>query len=208
MGRLGIAALLAAALLSPAAAQVPGAPPDGLAPAAVLLDSCVAAAQRREKDHAEAAARRAEAMFAELAKALPGNPEPLVGQARAISQCRLPFADGLRAGGLYRRSTELLERALALDSTHWTARYTLAVNHYRAPRFLGVTGEAIRQFEILLRQQGDAAAFPEQARPYTYLGDLYQREGRLEDAERIWRRGATLFPDDSGLRRRLEGPAR
>ena len=40
-----------------------------------------------------------------------------------------------------------------------------------------------------------------------YLGDLYLRVGRREDALKVWQRGAALFPTDRRLMRRLEREA-
>ena len=193
MRRTWRGACLVAALGNPAAAQTQAGEGTAarLARATSLLDSCARAAGEERKDTAQAMGRRAEREFAELHRAAPADPEILVGQARAISQCLLPFAGGLRAGALYGKSSDLLLRALALDSAHWVARYTLAVNHYRAPSFLGSTDDAIREFETLLRQQRDAAVFPEQAMPYAYLGDLYVRVGRPEDARALQRQLAT-----------------
>lgn len=198
---IAIAGLITLGVLVPGAAQ-------DLARAQTLLETCQAAAADDMKDASRAIAREAESLFTHLERQHPQDPEPLVGHARVLSQCLLPFAGAFGKADLYHRSTELLERALALDSTHWAARYSLALGHYHVPRFMGRTDDAIREFERLLRQQGDAAEFPEQAGPFAYLGDLYVRKGRGEDAVQLWQRGAALFPDDRRLQRRLNPEAR
>ena len=97
----------------------------------------------------------------------------------------------------------MLKGALASDSTNWEARYTLALLYYHAPSFVGKTGEAMAQFERLLAEQGPRADFAEEAGTYAYLGDLYERVGRRDDAVAIWRRGLALFPRDARLVQRL-----
>lgn len=194
--------LLAVALVAgPLPAQAADRRP---AAAASALAACRTAASKKDKAGARASADTAAGLYEALMKARPRDPDPLVGRARVINECEMPFANFLRLPGLAGDATAILRRALALDSTHWGARYSLALNHYHAPEFLGHTDDAIREFERLLREQGVAATFPEMARPYAYLGDLYARENRAADAEQVWRRGAALFPADQPLRKRLD----
>ncbi len=196
-----VGALAALALWVPAAFAQEG-PPEAAAGKEALA-ACVAAAEAGTADAATQAADRAEAAFTAWAQAEPANPEPLNGRAQVISRCRIPFAPFMEQGVLVGRSNQLAEKALALDPTHWSARYLLALNHYYTPEFLGRTPDAIENFEILIEQQGDRTDFPEMAGPFAYLGDLYERVGRHEDAVAIWNRGAALFPDDARLRERL-----
>jgi len=167
------------------------------------LDACVAASEAENKDAALEAAGRAEAAFTAWSEAEPSNPEPLQGKAQVLSRCRIPFAAMMEQGVLVGRSNALLEQALELDPMHWGARYTLALNHYYTPEFLGRTKDSIEHLEILVEQQGDRTDFPEMAGPFAYLGDLYLRVGRNDDAVAVWRKGAALFPDDARLVERL-----
>lgn len=173
-------------------------------PALSALQECVAAAEAGDKPGARAAADRAEELYEQLIAARPADPNARVGLARVKSQCRIRFANFMTQGRLVGESNELLEEALALDSTHWSARLTLALNHYHTPSFLGRTDDAIWHFERLLAQQGERADYPELAWPYAYLGDLYRRVGRDQDALAVWRRGARLFPDEPLLKERLQ----
>lgn len=200
-------ALVSTAVLvaRPLGAQTPD---PRVAQADAALAACASAATSDRAAEAKRTGQTASALYLAIARERPQDPAPLVGRARVLSECELPFASVFRKSGLYEKAVKLLEQALALDSTHWTARYALALNHYHLPEFLGRTADAIRQFEILLAQQGNAADFPEQAAPYAYLGDLYGRKHRAADAERVWRRGAALFPADERLRRRLENLTR
>lgn len=185
------------ALLVPAAAAAqPPAPP------AAELEACARAAQAGDRAGAREAAARAEAGFRAELRARPADPGPRVGLARVISQCRIRFANFLGAGRMIGESNRLLEEALELEPGHWTARYTLALNHYHTPEFLGRTNEAIRHLEVLREQQGERADEPQLAGTFVYLGELYRRVGRQEDALRTWRQGARLFPGSAALRER------
>lgn len=187
-------------LARPAAAQDQPATADD---AHTALEACAAAAEAEDRPSALAGADRAEALFSALADAHPDDPEFLVGRARVLTGCRIRFAPFMEQGVIVGRSNELLERALEMDPTHWEARYALALNHFYTPEFLGRTEDSIEHFEILLEQQGDRTDFPEMAGPYAYLGDLYLRVDRKQDAIAIWRKGAALFPDDPRLAERL-----
>lgn len=122
--------------------------------------------------------------------------------ARTLSQCVMSHASIWSKEGIVKESNSLLLDVLKRDSTNWEARYTLALNYYHAPAFFGWTDNAIRELEHLLAQQGDQSYFPEQAKPYLYLGILYDKKGRQADARAVWQRGSRLFPNDEKLRKR------
>ena len=122
--------------------------------------------------------------------------------ARTLSQCVMSHASVWSKERIVKESNSLLIEALKRDSTSWEARYTLALNYYHAPAFFGWADNAIREFEHLLAQQGDQTLFAEQAKPYLYLGILYNKKGRHADAKAVWQRGSRLFPDDEKLRQR------
>ncbi|MGH7572620.1 MAG: TonB-dependent receptor domain-containing protein [Gemmatimonadota bacterium] len=193
--------ILMTVLTLPATAVAQDPSPDAEAQAA--LQRCAAAAEAEDREAALAGAEKAEALFTSLVEAHPDDPAPLVGQARVLTGCRIRFAPFMEQGVIVGKSNGFLERALELDPTHWEARYVLALNHYFTPEFLGRTKDSIEHLEILLEQQGDRTDFPEMAGPYAYLGDLYLRVDREEDAVAIWRKGVALFPDDPRLAERL-----
>jgi hypothetical protein len=168
----------------------------------------VESAEAGDPTVASATAEEAWSGFEAWREARPEAPGPLVGEARVLLQCRIPFAAFMEQGALSARASEILRDALELDSTHWEARFLLGVNYFHNPEFMGLTDDAIREFEILLGQQGDRADFPDMAAPYVYLGDLYVRVGRPEDARAVWQRGAALFPENAGLAERLAGEDR
>jgi tetratricopeptide (TPR) repeat protein len=196
--------LLAAAALCLASARLAGAQglPHPIPAGDSALSACARAAARGDKAEASRNADAAERAY-RAAPAAPNDPTPSVRVARVIAECRIPVAWFMSKGKLASEAEALLTRALSVDSTHWEARYTLGLLYYHSPGFLGRRGDAIRQFETLLQQQGQATEFPEQAAPYVYVGDLYKRQGRAADAVAVWRRGAALFPNDTRLKRRL-----
>lgn len=171
------------------------------------LEACVRAAEAGDAAAAKPEADRAEGLFREALDTLPDSPAPRVGLARTLSQCRIPFAPLMEQGALVGRSNALLEEALEIDPSHWTARFMLAANHYHTPEFLGRTKDSIHHFELLVEQQAGRADEPRFATPYAMLGDLYTRTGRADEARAIWEAGAALFPDHEGLARRLGKPA-
>jgi vitamin B12 transporter len=196
--------IAAAAILWTGTAAAQGFPLERAGEARAAVEACAEAAGRRDAAAARPATERALALLQGWLQAEPRAVEPRVRLAAVRSRCEIPFAEMMAAGALVAEANGLLEDALRLDSTHWEARFTLAMNHAHTPEFLGRTPDAIRHLERLLRQQGDAAD-PHHALPYLHLGDLYLRTGRTADAGAVWRRGAALFPDDPRFEQRLGG---
>jgi vitamin B12 transporter len=199
--RTGLAAL-AAITISAGGAAAQQFPAEQAAEARAALDACREAGARGDEAAARPAAQRAAALLREWLGTEPRAIEPRIALAGVRAQCELPFADLMGKGALIGQANALLEEALQMDSTHWAARFTLALHHYHTPEFVGRTPDAIHHLEILLRQQGGAAQ-PHFADTYLYLGDLYRRTGREADALDVWRRGAALFPAHAELRARL-----
>jgi vitamin B12 transporter len=194
-----LAASLIAGSLIPATAT-PQVPPHSEDP---VLAACVAAAAAGNERDALSLARRAEAEYRRRAQADPPDASARFMHARVILQCRMPFAGFMAQGRLSGEANTLLEAALALDGTLWMARFTLAMNHFHTPEFLGRTGDAIREFERLAAQQGGDTRNPMYASTYLYLGDLHLRRRRTDEAVATWQHGADLFPDHAGLAERL-----
>ncbi|HEX2190898.1 MAG TPA: TonB-dependent receptor [Longimicrobiaceae bacterium] len=202
MNRQGIRIAMAAAVIAGGAAPLAA---QGGTAADAALAACSAAVKAKDEGEARTQADRAARLFRERIAASRTDADARVGLARTISECRIPLANFMQAGQLVGESSELLEEALAIDSTHWAARYVLAMNHYHTPAFLGRTGDAVREFERLIAQQGERGDPPVFAQPYLRLGDLYLRARRRDDALALWRRGAALFPAQAeAFRRKLE----
>ncbi len=173
--------------------------PDPNAEATALVRACIGLVADRKTGDAANEGRRAEARFRARLSRAPRDVEAMVGLARALSQCELPAAEMIAQGELSSQAIELLANALALDPTHWTARYVLASIHLRSPEFLGRAPRAAAEFDTLLQQQGARTDNPRFARVYEYRGSLYARSGKADSARILWTKGAQLFPSDSAL---------
>ena len=208
IARMGmvLAALLLAMAYWTGALHAQQFPADRAEQARAAVQECSAAGARNDEAAARPAAQRATGLLREWLAADPRGVEPRIRMANLRTGCEIPFADMMGKGSLIAQANAMLEEALQIDSTHWEARFTLAMHHFHTPEFLGRAPDAIRHLETLLRQQGDGAQ-PHFAGTYLYLGDLYQRAGREADAVAMWRRGAALFPGHAELSARLGGGA-
>ena len=127
---------------------------------------------------------RFELGFAYLQKSFGENPGP---DAMAVTE----------------KADASFDRALELDENHWDARFSKAIGLSLRPAVLGTTGQAIRQFEILRRQQEGQTQMAHYSQTYYYLGNLYQQTGETATALEAWRRGAELFPADERIAQQL-----
>lgn len=184
-----------AAQATTAAAQTPSPPPPELA----ALRSCTALADAGKGHDAEAPGKVAASLYTKRIEQNPRDVEALVGAARAKSQCLLPSANFMSQGELSSDAMELLDRALQIQPDHWFARYALASIAYRSPAFLGRGKRAAKEFDELLRMQGDRTDNPMYARVFALRGMQLNRSGQADSARTLWIRGAALFPADDEL---------
>ncbi|HEU4883813.1 MAG TPA: hypothetical protein VFT45_16255, partial [Longimicrobium sp.] len=161
------AAVMAALALSAGRAGAQAFPAEKAAQVRAAVAECTAAGQRKDEAAARPAIAQATALLREWMQAEPRGVEPRVRLAAVRARCEIPFTDMMSAGALIGQANGLLEEALQIDSTHWEARFSLAMNHYHTPEFLGRTPDAIHHLEILLRQQGQGAQ-PHFAETYLY----------------------------------------
>ena len=103
---------------------------------------------------------------------------------------------GGKAEDQWRQVTEL-------DPDHWEAHFTLGNNFAYYPDFLDKTGEAIAHLERAREIQERAAPADGDPRTYLFLGRLYRREAKLDDARRVLEAGLERHPDDEALRKAL-----
>jgi len=150
-----------------------------------LLDEVLAAFERRAEESPNDARAHADLGAAYLQK------------LNSVSE--------MEKGAWALRADRSFDAALAIDPAHWEARFTKALSLSYWPAITGKQPESIHQFETLIAQQESSPARPEHAKSYLYLGNLYLGQGKGEKALDVWRRGASLFPEDSELSARLEG---
>jgi len=101
------------------------------------------------------------------------------------------------------KADQTLEAALNLDPVNWEARFTKAVGMSYWPAELNKGGEVIAQLQMLIQQQESGDQQPQFARTYLRLGEQYEKAGHAEDAAQIWQRGASLFPTEPDLRKKI-----
>ncbi len=100
------------------------------------------------------------------------------------------------------KADKVFDDVLALDNTHWEARFTKAVSYTFYPDFLGKKKDAIANFETLVHQQELQPVQPNQAQTYLYLGNLLEQTDPKR-AQEVWARGAQRHPDNAELRQKL-----
>ena len=102
------------------------------------------------------------------------------------------------------KADKAFDKALEVDDEHWEARFNKAVSLSNWPAFLGKSGEAIRQFEILVAQQeGSGKTRGGFDQTYHFLGNMYQQIGETDKAAAIWARGRELYPDSRPILEQL-----
>jgi tetratricopeptide (TPR) repeat protein len=145
------------------------------------------------------------AEFERRAELNPLDPDLQKDLGNAYLQKIFEVGNGPLAGVFGTKADEAFDRALELDENHWEARLTKAIALSNWPAFTGKTGEAIRNFEILVEQQQNQPASPHFAQTYYFLGNMYQQTGNQAKALEIWQQGLGRYPDSEMLRQQLAG---
>lgn len=106
---------------------------------------------------------------------------------------------------LSQKADQAFDRVLAIDETHWNARFTKAMSYTFWPDFLGKKKAAIAHFETLMTQQDTRPAQPHESNTYLILGNLLEQRGEAEKAKEVWRRGLKRHPNDAQLLQKIGG---
>jgi len=106
-------------------------------------------------------------------------------------------------GILAMQADKLFDAALDLDPSNWEARFTKAVALSYWPPNMNKGDEVVSLFQTLIQQQESQPQQPHFAETYSWLEDQYQRSGSNDLALAMWERGASLFPNNDGLRKKL-----
>ena len=107
-------------------------------------------------------------------------------------------------GPLAEKSDQALDKVLAIDDSHWEARFTKAISYSFYPEFTGKPKEAVAQFERLVAQQEGMAPQPQEAQTYLMLGNLLERRDPAK-AKEIWAKGARRHPENAELVKKAGG---
>jgi tetratricopeptide (TPR) repeat protein len=153
--------------------------------------------------------KKIDGVLAEIERAAaqaPNNPDLQNELGKAYIQKLFDAGIGPLAATYGEKADQAFDRALALDDHHWEARFEKALALSNWPTFLGKQSEAMRQFEVLMKQQEErgVAAGSRGAETYLFLGNLYAQNGEAERAREVWGRGLQRFPSHAALRERNE----
>ena len=133
----------------------------------------------------------------------PHTPDYPAALGQAYLQKCATIQDVREQGILAMQADKVFDTALGLDPLNWEARFTKAVAMSYWPANLNKGEEVIQHFQTLIQQQEVQAAQPQFAETYAWLGDQYHKAGRASEARAVWTRGATLFPENGGLKTKL-----
>lgn len=139
------------------------------------------------------------ARYDALAKADPKNVQAKMDLAKA---CIAYLQMDPTKWQLSSRADKAYDDVLAIDGTHWEARFSKAVSYTFWPEFLGKKKAAAEHFQILVDQQEQQPVADHQAQTYLYLGNLLEAR-EPERAKEVWRRGLTRHPQNAALREKL-----
>ena len=133
--------------------------------------------------------------------ACPVEYSALLGQAY-LKKCAT-LHDVREQGLLALQADRLFDTALNLNSANWEARFTKAVALSFWPASMNKGDEVKQHFLTLIQQQEAQTPQPHFAESYLWLGDSYQKQGQIDQAQGVWERGLNLFPKHAGLRNKL-----
>jgi tetratricopeptide (TPR) repeat protein len=97
------------------------------------------------------------------------------------------------------------DNALKLDPANWDAQFFKAAALAHWPAELNKGDEVIQRFSALIDQQETMTPQPQFVKTYILLGDQYQKMGKPDYANATWQLGATKFPSDPVLQKKLHG---
>jgi tetratricopeptide (TPR) repeat protein len=143
------------------------------------------------------------ALFEERAAADPNNPDRQSELGQAYLAKIQEVSGGPLAGVWADKADKAFDQALALDERHVEARFMKAISLSFWPPVFGKQGQAVKQFEILLEQQGNTAMGDWQSEAYLMLGNLHMQMGKPEQAKLVFQQGLSLFPQSAQLTEQL-----
>jgi tetratricopeptide (TPR) repeat protein len=138
------------------------------------------------------------AEYERLAALDPNDPDRKVDLGYAYIQ-KIQEVGGTLAGKWATMADEQFDAALALDETHWKARFMKAMSLSHWPAFTGKTVETIAQFEKLIEIQDQGPAEEHHVQTYLMLGNIYLGQGKNDLALKAWQKGLALFPGNAEL---------
>ncbi len=142
--------------------------------------------------------------YADLAAASPNDAEAQYKHGAMLIEA-LQDQPMAKVAVLAGKADAAFDKALAVDETHWAARYSKAISLSFWPKIMGRQPEALRHFEVLAKQQEAGTPQPHFAQTYVFLGNLYADSGDPTKAREAYERGLRWFPDNAQLTQQLSG---
>ena len=147
-------------------------------------------------------------VIAELERRAESQPDSESAQmelAAGYMQKLFTTSNPIESGTWAMKLDETYDKALVINDQSWDARFGKAMSLSNWPDFTGKKSEAIRQFEILREQQRSAPNGPGYDQTYLILGNMYQQQGKADQARAAWQEGLDRYPDHAQLREQLNG---
>lgn len=143
------------------------------------------------------------ALFEERAKNNPNDPKAHTELGQAYLQNVYKSGNSPESGVWATKADKEFDRALALDERDWQARFSKAVSLSFWPPVLGKQGEAISNFETLVKQQDALPPQPHHSQTHLLLGNMYAQMGDKAKAIAAYQKGLSIFPEDAALKKQL-----
>src|SRR5665213_745765 len=113
----------------------------------------------------------------------------------------------VNAGGnsaiLAMQADQSFDAALKLDPSNWEAQYYKAASLSHWPPEMNKGPEVIERLSSLIDQQEAMPPQPQFAQIYILLGEQYQKAGNPGQAMQTWKLGASQFPNDAELQKKI-----
>lgn len=118
---------------------------------------------------------------------------------------KIQNSSGPEAGMLAGLAIEEFNKAIAIDSVHWSSHYALGATYLHMPPEFCLYEEAVEIFNRLITIQNKSdTLLPKYALTYASLGDAYVKIEKYNEAVAIWKQGLELFLKETELINRLE----
>ncbi|MEO6708289.1 MAG: hypothetical protein ABI054_06935 [Planctomycetota bacterium] len=188
-------------------------PADARPPAEITVESALALLADPELTHAELTAVwekiHKAGLTHDLVKSIeerverePNSPDLRLALGNAYLQ-ELSVGGELMKGKWAMKADSAFDAALEFNPEHWEARFTKAVSLSHWPPIFGKQGQAITEFETLIKQQNAGPKQYQHAQTYLYLGNMYQSSGSVAKAIEAWQKGLDIFPDNAELKQHI-----
>jgi tetratricopeptide (TPR) repeat protein len=108
-------------------------------------------------------------------------------------------------GILAMQADQSFNAALKIDPQNFEAQLVKSISQTYWPAEPARDAQVVQTLSGLIDRQETMASQPDFAQTYIYLGNEYQKIGQPDKAQATWQLGATKFPNDPTLQKKLAG---